>query len=206
MSYAAHRLLPAPEVRIYRRGYDKSVDMWSLGVILFVVLSGYHPFDPEGCAPEDDLQRAIKKGDYDFDDPVWEGVSDGARDLIRKLIQVNPKKRLTAAEVMKHPWVKKFAPRLHKRDRASHVSSMSQSKVRCHLTVIALCKHSSHVRLRACTVVCVLVVVSGGDQRCVQSRRAVTSAATAAAAVRAEPAALLQHAQLVSATNLVAPT
>ena len=60
----------APEVRIFRRPYSHKVDLWSLGVITFVLLSGYHPFDPDGDVAEEQLQYNIRYAVYDFEDPV----------------------------------------------------------------------------------------------------------------------------------------
>lgn len=106
-------------------------------------LSGYHPFDPEGTAPEAVLQEAIKHGRYDFNDPVWEDVSDSAKSLIESLIVVDAEERAAADDVLLHPWVKRYTPRLHrKRGKAglSHNTSgfgssrsvESQSDVRSH--------------------------------------------------------------------------
>lgn len=94
----------APEI-IKRMPYSNSVDIWSLGVLQFVLLSGYHPFDVYGDLPEPQLLRKIVMCKYDFDDEVWQGVSQEAMDLIKKLLQVNPKNRMTLEDYLNDPWI-----------------------------------------------------------------------------------------------------
>lgn len=93
----------APEVlKNEPYGYGKEVDMWSVGVILYILLCGFPPFYHENS---NKLYKQIKKGEYDFPDPYWTDISDEAKDLVRKLLTVNPKKRYTAQQVLKHKWV-----------------------------------------------------------------------------------------------------
>jgi len=95
----------APEVLGVGDGlkeYSPAVDMWSVGVILFILLSGYSPFDDDNDAV---LFEKIKSGNYDADDPIWDNVSDGGKDLVEKLLTVDAEKRLTAEEALNHPWV-----------------------------------------------------------------------------------------------------
>jgi len=82
--------------------YGPSVDMWSAGVVLFILLGGYPPFYHESEAV---LFEIIRKGKFEFDDAVWDEVSDLAKDLICKLLVVDPSKRLTASDALKHPWL-----------------------------------------------------------------------------------------------------
>jgi len=92
----------APEV-LLGHPYGKEVDLWSLGVILFVLLSGYLPFYAD---QKKQTYKLIVTGDYGgFDDPVWDGISRDAKDLVKKLLDINPKARITLDEVMKHPWI-----------------------------------------------------------------------------------------------------
>jgi calcium/calmodulin-dependent protein kinase I len=91
----------APEV-LYGMGYDAKVDCWSLGVILYVMLCGFPPFYDE---EEESLFKQIKGGSFGFPSPYWDSVSDNAKDLVGKLLCVNPDKRLSAEEVLKHPWL-----------------------------------------------------------------------------------------------------
>jgi len=92
----------APEV-LKSENYTKAVDMWSLGVILYILLCGFPPFYHPKTA---ELYKLIKKGEFDFPAPYWTDISDSAKDLVRKLLTVDPKKRLTAEQVLLHPWVK----------------------------------------------------------------------------------------------------
>lgn len=91
----------APEV-LFRRGYDKVVDMWSVGVIMYILLSGYPPFHDKQAAM---LYEKIKTANYAFHDKYWSGISQQAKDLIRKLLVVDPRARLSGEEALKHPWL-----------------------------------------------------------------------------------------------------
>ncbi|GMI26681.1 hypothetical protein TrCOL_g4214 [Triparma columacea] len=91
----------APEI-LKGKEYGAEVDMWSLGVILYILICGFPPFYEEHT-PE--LFKIIKRGEYDFPEPYWDDVSEAAKDLIRKLLVVDPKKRYTAAQVFEHPWM-----------------------------------------------------------------------------------------------------
>jgi serine/threonine protein kinase len=92
----------APEI-LTAESYDKSVDMWSVGVIIYILLSGYPPFYADS-APA--LFKKIMDVKYDFDDSVWDDISDSAKDLIRNLLVKDPSKRYTASQCLEHPWVK----------------------------------------------------------------------------------------------------
>jgi len=91
----------APEV-LKGENYSKAVDLWSVGVILYILLCGFPPFYHQNTNM---LYKLIKKGEYDFPDPYWSEISDSAKDLIRGLLTVDPKKRMTAKELLVHPWI-----------------------------------------------------------------------------------------------------
>lgn len=91
----------APEV-LKNEPYGTAVDLWSLGVILYILLCGFPPFYHESTA---ELYRQIKKGQYDFPSPYWNDISDAAKDIVRRLLCVDPKQRLSAKGVLGHPWV-----------------------------------------------------------------------------------------------------
>lgn len=94
----------APEV-IEGHGYDYLVDIWSLGVLQFVMLAGYHPFDVYGNSTEPKLLKNIVNVNYSYDDPVWESVSDDAKTLIDSLLKSKPKQRMSLDDYLKHKWV-----------------------------------------------------------------------------------------------------
>lgn len=91
----------APEV-LKCVGYDKAVDLWSVGVILYILLCGFPPFYDENTSV---LFEQIMLGKYQFTSPYWDHVSDSAKDLVRHLLVVDPAKRYTAQEALHHPWI-----------------------------------------------------------------------------------------------------
>jgi len=92
----------APEV-LTAESYDKSVDMWSVGVILYILLCGFPPFFADTST---ELFKKIIDVKYDFDDPAWDDVSDAPKDIIRHLLVKEPSERITAKQLLDHPWVK----------------------------------------------------------------------------------------------------
>ncbi|EPS59225.1 calcium-dependent protein kinase 1, partial [Genlisea aurea] len=91
----------APEV--LKRSYGKEIDVWSAGVILYILLSGVPPFWAEN---EKGIFNAILNDDIDFDTKPWPSISSSAKDLVRKMLTRNPKTRITSAQVLEHPWIK----------------------------------------------------------------------------------------------------
>ncbi|KAF0712614.1 Aste57867_4750 [Aphanomyces stellatus] len=86
-------------------GYDAKVDSWSIGTILYILLCGFHPFDPLGNRSDNDMIAAIKKCHFDFTDDAWIGISAQAKDLIRHLLVLDPTLRYSMAELLAHPWI-----------------------------------------------------------------------------------------------------
>ena len=80
----------APEILLGSKTYALPVDMWSIGCVLFVMIGGYHPFDPEGEANDKELQERICTCEPDFDDPVWDEASPEAIRVIRQLLSRDP--------------------------------------------------------------------------------------------------------------------
>lgn len=95
----------APEVLLCE-SYDKSVDLWGIGIITYILLAGYPPFYAEDDTA---LFEKIMNAEYDFDDECWLDVSDLAKDFIQHLLVKDPKERYTAEQAMKHPWLKSEA-------------------------------------------------------------------------------------------------
>ncbi|GAV62130.1 Pkinase domain-containing protein/EF_hand_5 domain-containing protein [Cephalotus follicularis] len=91
----------APEV--LRRKYGPEADIWSIGVMLYILLSGVPPFWAES---EHGIFNAILRGHIDFTSDPWPSISPQAKDLVRKMLASDPKQRLTAVQVLSHPWIK----------------------------------------------------------------------------------------------------
>jgi len=92
----------APEV-LNAEGYDKEVDMWSVGVITYILLCGFPPFYSESV-PE--VFEQIMKAEYDYPEEYWDEISAEAKDFIDHLLVVDVSKRLTAVEALNHPWLR----------------------------------------------------------------------------------------------------
>uniref|UniRef100_A0A669E5M3 Calcium/calmodulin-dependent protein kinase type IV n=1 Tax=Oreochromis niloticus TaxID=8128 RepID=A0A669E5M3_ORENI len=104
----------APEI-LRGNAYGPEVDMWSVGVILYILLCGFEPFfDPRG---DQYMYSRILNCDYEFVSPWWDEVSLNAKDLVSKLIVLDPHKRLSVREALQHPWV------LGKAARFSHMDT-----------------------------------------------------------------------------------
>ncbi|KAF3906203.1 hypothetical protein ABW20_dc0101389 [Dactylellina cionopaga] len=95
----------APEILMPSRNrkYTKAVDIWSLGVVLYICLCGFPPFSDELAPPN--LRDQIKEGRFDYPSPYWDTVGDAALDLIDRMLTVDPDERITVEEALEHPWV-----------------------------------------------------------------------------------------------------
>lgn len=91
----------APEV--LQRKYTMSCDLWSVGVVMYILLCGYPPF--YGSTDMEVMAR-VRQGKFSLEGPDWVDVSEGAKDLIRSLLRLNPGERLTADQALQHPWIK----------------------------------------------------------------------------------------------------
>ncbi|XP_053443192.1 serine/threonine-protein kinase Chk2 isoform X1 [Nycticebus coucang] len=126
----------APEVlgSVGTAGYNRAVDCWSLGVILFICLSGYPPFSEHKTQVS--LKDQITSGKYHFIPEVWADVSENALDLVKKLLVVDPKTRFTTEEALRHPWLqdenmkRKFEELLSEENKSSFPAQSSTSRKR----------------------------------------------------------------------------
>uniref|UniRef100_A0A7R9Y8Y9 Protein kinase domain-containing protein n=1 Tax=Pinguiococcus pyrenoidosus TaxID=172671 RepID=A0A7R9Y8Y9_9STRA len=128
----------APEI-LKGMGYGTQVDVWSLGCIVYILLGGYPPFYDES---QPQLFRKIKAGQFKFHREYWSHVSDDAKDLINKMITVNPRERITAHDALHHSWIEAEASVLGRRDIQSTTKELRKHNARRKLraafrTVIA---------------------------------------------------------------------
>ena len=90
----------APEV--LKRNYDQKCDLWSCGVILYILLCGYPPFNG---ANDKQIVASVLKGEFSLDEIEWNPISDGAKDLVKKLLTYDPAERISALDALNHPWI-----------------------------------------------------------------------------------------------------
>ncbi|KAL5545665.1 hypothetical protein UlMin_005352 [Ulmus minor] len=123
----------APEV--LRRCYGPEADIWSAGVILYILLSGVPPFWAEA---EDEIFKKVLHGDLNFKSDPWPSVSESAKDLVKKMLVRDPKKRLTAHEVLCHPWIQMDGVALDKALDPAVLSRLKQFSAMNRLKKMAL--------------------------------------------------------------------
>ncbi|KAK9155719.1 hypothetical protein Sjap_003199 [Stephania japonica] len=123
----------APEV--LRRSYGKEIDIWSAGVILYILLSGVPPFWAE---TEKGIFDAVLKGELDFESAPWPTISNSAKDLVRRMLTQDPKKRITSAQVLEHPWMREDGEASDKPIDSAVLSRMKQFRAMNKLKKLAL--------------------------------------------------------------------
>lgn len=123
----------APEV--LRRSYGKEADVWSAGVILYILLSGVPPFWAE---TEKGIFDCILKGDIDFESDPWPAISNGAKDLVKKMLMMDPRARITSAQVLEHPWLREGGEASDKPIDSAVLSRMKQFRAMNKLKQLAL--------------------------------------------------------------------
>ncbi|XP_051517123.1 calcium/calmodulin-dependent protein kinase type II subunit gamma-like isoform X5 [Myxocyprinus asiaticus] len=167
----------SPEV-LRKEAYGKPVDIWACGVILYILLVGYPPFWDED---QHKLYQQIKAGAYDFPSPEWDTVTPEAKNLINQMLTINPAKRITAQEALKHPWV----------CQRSTVASMMHRQE----TVECLKKFNARRKLKGAILTTMLVSrnFSVGSRQ-TTAPASVTAAAAALAAAAGTTAGLVEQA------------
>ncbi|XP_055054735.2 calcium/calmodulin-dependent protein kinase (CaM kinase) II beta 1 isoform X18 [Misgurnus anguillicaudatus] len=168
----------SPEV-LRKEAYGKPVDIWACGVILYILLVGYPPFWDED---QHKLYQQIKAGAYDFPSPEWDTVTPEAKNLINQMLTINPTKRITAQEALKHPWV----------CQRSTVASMMHRQE----TVECLKKFNARRKLKGAILTTMLVSrnFSVGSRQ-TTAPASVTAAAAAVAAAAGTTAGLVEQAK-----------
>ncbi|XP_026799608.1 calcium/calmodulin-dependent protein kinase type II subunit beta isoform X5 [Pangasianodon hypophthalmus] len=164
----------SPEV-LRKEAYGKPVDIWACGVILYILLVGYPPFWDED---QHKLYQQIKAGAYDFPSPEWDTVTPEAKNLINQMLTINPAKRITAQEALKHPWV----------CQRSTVASMMHRQE----TVECLKKFNARRKLKGAILTTMLVSRNFSVGR--QTTAPATVSAVAAAAAAGTAAGLVEQA------------
>lgn len=91
----------APEIIEHNPSYDVNCDVWSLGVVIYIILGGYRPFRGEG----EDCMEKIRYGEYKFHQRYWSDISDEAKILISRMLTVDPQRRITAEEALQSSWI-----------------------------------------------------------------------------------------------------
>nr|XP_040229728.2 ribosomal protein S6 kinase 2 beta-like isoform X1 [Anopheles coluzzii] len=101
----------APEV-LKKQGYDLACDIWSLGVLLYIMLDGKTPFASTPNDSPDMILARIGSGKVDLETGKWPTISDEVKDLLRQMLHIVPSRRPTAAQILRHPWLSRSGPRL----------------------------------------------------------------------------------------------
>uniref|UniRef100_A0A8R1DPG9 Non-specific serine/threonine protein kinase n=2 Tax=Caenorhabditis japonica TaxID=281687 RepID=A0A8R1DPG9_CAEJA len=138
----------APEV-LRKQGYDRSCDVWSLGVLLHTMLTGFTPFAMGPNDTPDQILQRVGDGKISMNQPVWGTISDDAKDLIRRMLDVDPNRRLTAKQALQHKWIwqKEALPDKPITEENGEKLNMSNVKVALEQTYKAIASAPS-VKLR----------------------------------------------------------
>jgi calcium/calmodulin-dependent protein kinase I len=116
----------APEI-LNKAPHGKPSDMWSVGVIMYILLGGYPPFHDEN---KKKLYALIKAADFEFHEDYWSNVSDEAKDLITRLLTLDTKKRYTVQQALQHSWVTRADSELAARDLNSNLVALKRFNAR----------------------------------------------------------------------------
>ena len=94
----------APEV--LNKNYNEKCDIWSAGVITYILLSGMPPFNGQS---DQEIMKKVREGSFSFDDRIWQTISENAKNFISSLLTYNPEERPSAEVALRHPWLTELA-------------------------------------------------------------------------------------------------
>jgi len=143
----------APEV--LNREYTKSCDIWSIGVITYILLCGYPPFYGD---TDNQIFDQVRSGRFDFPSPDWDGISDSAKNFIVSLVKRDPSKRLTAAEALQHKWIIEMTQEAGNRGGANQRNSIVFSS-----RSIAFNKYRDMQKLKKAALTCLAQNATNDD-------------------------------------------
>ena len=156
--YVGSSYYMAPEV--LKRKYDEKCDLWSIGVILYILLTGRPPFDGND---DEEILKNVEKGVYDKTSYPFPSLSALAKDLINKLLQYDPKKRISAEEALEHQWFK--TAEFKRKDKVNRISPELAKELITNMT-----KYKSTNMLK-CAVVAYLVHHLTNTEECIEASK-----------------------------------
>uniref|UniRef100_A0A3P8R7X4 calcium/calmodulin-dependent protein kinase n=1 Tax=Astatotilapia calliptera TaxID=8154 RepID=A0A3P8R7X4_ASTCA len=181
----------SPEV-LRKDPYGKPVDIWACGVILYILLVGYPPFWDED---QHKLYQQIKAGAYDFPSPEWDTVTPEAKNLINQMLTINPAKRITADQALKHPWVcqrSTVASMMHRQETVECLRKFNaRRKLKGAILTTMLVSRNFSVGVTLC---CVSLPQSQGNN----SKNSVVSSSSTKDSSMSSSAPMVPHLYLVS--------
>lgn len=116
----------APEI-LKGEKYGREVDLWSLGIITYILLSGYPPFHDDN---QGRLFKKIRSGIFKFDSPYWDNISQEAKDFVKSLLTVDPKARMTVEQVFDNAWLKESAEEAKQHDLTQALTELKRFQAR----------------------------------------------------------------------------
>jgi len=129
-SFAGSPTYIAPEILLGKH-YDQAVDLWSIGVIAYIMFCGFPPFDD--YLPTQELFQQIVAGYYDFPSPEWDNIPEYCKDFVRQTLIVNPTNRVTASQLLKSQWLYRLSPKVHQQrllEQQQRENSPHNSRIR----------------------------------------------------------------------------
>jgi calcium/calmodulin-dependent protein kinase I len=144
----------------FTNGYGPEVDLWSMGVVLYIMCCGFPPFYDDSTAV---LFKQIRKGEYTFPSPYWDEVSDGAKDLISRMLVVDPSKRFSAQQCLEHAWIKNAGEASAKKMHASHRAFLLIRKLSIFDNIDPACLQEITQKLKSVKIDAGMAVITAGE-------------------------------------------